>query len=139
MGFLGHGPVRRDPLRPSGGLRQEEPFAVVQVARKGDHPEGVIKECASILRNSVRSSDFLCRYGGDEFVIVTPKAECRKNEELIGRIHKHLDEWNREFATFDYQLSFSMGCANWKEGRLLSDVFHEADLRMYEDKKRKKE
>ena len=102
------------------------------------HGDGVIKECAAILKNSVRSSDFLCRYGGDEFVIVTPKAECRKNEELIGRIHKHLDEWNREYATFDYRLSFSIGCANWKEGRNLSDVLHEADLSMYEDKKRKK-
>ena len=71
---------------------------------------------------SVRKSDFLCRYGGDEFIIVTPAPECEGNEELIARIRENLDDWNRQYASIGYDLSFSMGCAVWEKGRDLMDV-----------------
>jgi diguanylate cyclase (GGDEF)-like protein len=102
------------------------------------HGDGVIKACAGILRNSVRKSDFLCRYGGDEFVIVTPMSDCEANEALLERIQELLDEWNNEYSTFDYRLSFSIGCSAWEEGRDILDVLHEADKKMYQDKARKK-
>lgn len=101
------------------------------------HGDGILKECASILKRSVRRSDFLCRYGGDEFIIVTPAPECQDNDELIDRIKVNLDSWNREYATIGYDLSFSMGCAVWERGRDLLDVIHEADQAMYKDKKNK--
>jgi diguanylate cyclase (GGDEF)-like protein len=99
------------------------------------HGDGVLKECAAILKRSVRKSDFLCRYGGDEFVIVTPATECESNDELMGRIRENLDNWNRQYASIGYDLSFSMGCAVWEKGLDLMDVMHEADQAMYEDKR----
>ena len=100
------------------------------------HGDGVLKECAAILKMSVRKSDFLCRYGGDEFIIVTPAPECSANEELMARIRENLAAWNRDYASREYDLSLSMGCALWEKGRDLMDVIHEADKAMYEDKKR---
>jgi len=103
------------------------------------HGDGIIKECAQILRRSVRRSDFLCRFGGDEFVIVTPKGDCADNEALIERIHAHTDEWNRKFSTSNYTLSFSVGCSVWEEGRDVMEVLREADRHLYSMKKRKKQ
>lgn len=102
------------------------------------HGDGILRACAEILKRSVRKSDFLCRFGGDEFVIVTPQPACADNRHLFERIDENLADWNAKFSGFDYQLSFSLGCASWDAGRDIVDVLHEADREMYRDKKRRK-
>jgi diguanylate cyclase (GGDEF)-like protein len=102
------------------------------------HGDGVLRACAEVLKRSIRRSDFLCRFGGDEFVIVTPQPACGDNRRLFERITENLSEWNAKFSAFDYRLSFSMGCAAWEQGRDIVDVLHEADQEMYKDKKRQK-
>ena len=102
------------------------------------HGDGVLRACAGILRQAVRKSDFLCRYGGDEFVIVTPRATCRDNIPLFERIEERTGKWNKEFAVLDYRISFSIGCAIWKPDSDVLQVLHEADQEMYKDKKKRK-
>jgi diguanylate cyclase (GGDEF)-like protein len=101
------------------------------------HGDGVLRACAEILRKSVRKSDFLCRYGGDEFVIVTPQPTCKANIPLLERIQENTRMWNSRYAALDYQLSFSIGCAVWEKGMDILQVLHEADQEMYKDKKKK--
>lgn len=101
------------------------------------HGDGVLRECAQLLKLSVRKSDFLCRYGGDEFVIVTPMPDCEANLPLFARIEENLREWNAAYSTFDYTLSLSIGCAVWKEGDNLTEVLNKADREMYRNKKKK--
>ena len=102
------------------------------------HGDGVLRECADILKKCVRKSDFLCRYGGDEFIIVTPMKTCEENSLLFSRIYKSLEDWNTTYATFDYSLSMSIGCAVWEDGKDIIDVLNEADKKMYLNKQKKK-
>lgn len=101
------------------------------------HGDGILRECAEILKKAARKSDILCRYGGDEFLIITPNKDCSSNDALISRINKYVSAWNKDYASGDYELSLSIGCAVWQEGKNLLDSLHEADMMMYEDKKRK--
>jgi diguanylate cyclase (GGDEF)-like protein len=102
------------------------------------HGDGVLRECADILKKCVRKSDFLCRYGGDEFIIVTPMQTCKENSLLFSRLAKSLEDWNNKYATFDYSLSVSIGCAVWEDGKDIIDVLNEADKKMYLNKGKKK-
>jgi len=102
------------------------------------HGDGVLRECARILKNAVRKSDFLCRYGGDEFVIVTPMPLCKENTPLFTRIEESVHAWNLEYATFDYRLSLSIGCSVWEAGKDIIEVLSEADKKMYRNKRKKK-
>jgi diguanylate cyclase (GGDEF)-like protein len=102
------------------------------------HGDGVLRECADILKRCIRKSDFLCRYGGDEFIIVTPVQTCEENSLLFSRIDKSLEDWNTKYATFDYSLSMSIGCAVWEDGKDIIDVLNDADRKMYLKKQKKK-
>jgi diguanylate cyclase (GGDEF)-like protein len=102
------------------------------------HGDGVLKACADILAKVVRTSDIVCRFGGDEFLIVTPEVECNGAHPLVGRIEEALAEWNETYERVGYdKLSFSYGCANYLHGGELLDVIREADRLMYIDKQKK--
>jgi len=83
----------------------------------------------------VREYDLVCRYGGDEFLILAEADE----EDVAARISGMI---GREFDVFNYteikkyHLSFSIGYAYWEpaEGRSLSELICEADAKMYQDK-----
>jgi len=103
------------------------------------HGDGVLKECANILSSAARKSDILCRFGGDEFLIITPKRGCSDNDALISRIKRNVSQWNNEYGSADYKLSLSMGCSACHKDRSLLEAISEADKMMYENKKKKAE
>ena len=54
--------------------------------------DSVLRETASLLVKSVRSEDFVCRYGGEEFVVVLPTADLRAAEARAERIRTRFRE-----------------------------------------------
>ena len=50
--------------------------------RKGIRPAMVLKGAAKVFTNSVRAVDTVCRYGGEEFVIILPQAD-KKAAQII--------------------------------------------------------
>ena len=96
----------------------------------------ILRECAATLSKSVRSSDLLVRFGGDEFLVLTLETDSETCDALISRVNENLSVWNREHDDHDYQLSVSVGCAVFERGKDLMEVIKEADFRMYENKPR---
>lgn len=76
------------------------------------HPFGdkVLIEVAELIKQSTRKSDLLCRWGGEEFVIIMP--DCNSEEALIfaeqlqGTFAEHL--FSIEQQTIDVQLSIGI-------------------------------
>jgi diguanylate cyclase (GGDEF)-like protein/PAS domain S-box-containing protein len=52
--------------------------------------DAVLRETASFLVRSIRVEDFVCRYGGEEFVVVLPTADLRAAEARAERIRSKL-------------------------------------------------
>ena len=102
------------------------------------HEEGdkVLKEVASILKKNFRERDFIIRLGGDEFIVLIDLQNTHINniEKMIESLRKKIEE-----KLGKYNLSFSYGIAIYpQDGKDLSTLLEKADIRMYEQKKKRK-
>lgn len=114
-------------------------FKEINDAYGHSYGDRVLKECATILHKAVRGTDLLFRFGGDEFVIVMSRAGDPEAQVVVRRINERLAAWNAIHAGDCPKISFSIGYSLLTHTREIFEVMSEADLRMYEDKRRWKE
>lgn len=99
-----------------------------------------IADVARIIKGSVRASDTVSRFGGDEFVVLlTGRAE----QDVEQVVLKHLDQEFAEFNTLGgrpYKLAVSVGLAVYSPNapETLEELTTRADRAMYEEKRRRK-
>jgi diguanylate cyclase (GGDEF)-like protein len=71
----------------------------------------VLRELASFLKASIREEDIVCRYGGEEFLIILPETDGEGAGILANRI---LHDWkNRAFSRENGGITFSTGIASY--------------------------
>jgi diguanylate cyclase (GGDEF)-like protein/putative nucleotidyltransferase with HDIG domain len=94
----------------------------------------VITAVARKLRDCAQEPAVVCRYGGDEFVILMDGAGRQDAERLTGRVREAIEE----ISPWDgFRLTCSVGIAVFPEdGRGVKSLIAAADLRMYQDKTR---
>jgi diguanylate cyclase (GGDEF)-like protein len=107
-----------------------------QVNTRFGHLTGdfVLAEIAGVLSASIRGSDAVVRYGGDEFLILLADTNAAGAENVIERINTRLDEWNDAGNLEGFRVSVSIGIAEWRDGQTLDEVLDGADRKMYEQK-----
>ncbi|MGH9501698.1 MAG: GGDEF domain-containing protein [Terriglobales bacterium] len=98
----------------------------------------VLANTAALLKHSVRGSDAVFRYGGDEFLIILADTSCRDTIHVVDRIRTGLTDWNRAGHLEKFELSLSIGVAEWAEGKTLDDLLDGADHQMYAAKEDRK-
>jgi len=94
----------------------------------------VLVEVAGLLQSQARGSDFVVRFGGDEFLIVLQDSDEVAIKAYVERIHTALDIWNRNTDLLEHNMEFSIGCDVFEEGKHIMDVIRTADERMYANK-----
>jgi diguanylate cyclase (GGDEF)-like protein len=104
-----------------------------QVNTKFGHLTGdvVLANTAALLKHSVRGSDAVFRYGGDEFLVILADTSNVDTRHVVERIRVGLAEWNRAGHLDDFELSLSIGVAEWTEGKTLDAILDTADHDMY--------
>lgn len=105
------------------------------------HAEGdrAIKEAARILRSATRDADLVSRIGGDEFVVLALDATEAGMQRLAERIEAAARDAEQE-GTVSWSVHFSTGfaVAPAADQASLSDLFAQADARMYAMKRKRK-
>lgn len=98
-----------------------------------DMGDYAIKETAQILLDSCSQDDFIIRYGGDEFIIITNAM----SNQLPQIINQKVEAFNQLHA-YPFDLSLSVGHYLASNKDQFETAINKADTIMYEVKKQKK-
>lgn len=101
-----------------------------------EYGDRVLKEIAAALRAAVRDIDLVARIGGDEFGILLRGQEPDAVAEVEGRLREAVEHTGRQHGL---DISLSTGSAIMDGGRSASQVLAEADDRMYQAKRQRRE
>lgn len=98
----------------------------------GDH---VLQLISNTLKHMLRDSDYIVRWGGDEFLIILPNLDEPEMKQLQNRLHCELKPLSNVVSL---DVSVSIGYAIYPdEGTELNDLIKIADKKMYSDKRGK--
>lgn len=88
-----------------------------------------------LLKSSIRTNDFIARYGGDEFFLILDISKERELKSTINRINNKINEFNSR-GVYPFELYFSMGYAiyDYESKMGVNKFLKHIDKLMYEDK-----
>ena len=99
-----------------------------------------LTEVALVITRSVRDSDFVARYGGDEFVLMLPETSAKRALQMAERVRLRIAAHRFKGGVgADIYLTASFGVASFPEHATSAEKLIElADAAMYEAKQRDK-
>ncbi|MCP5104334.1 MAG: diguanylate cyclase, partial [bacterium] len=98
------------------------------------HAEGdkLITTVTQFLGEVIRSTDYLFRMGGDEFMLIFPNAEIEESDSIIGRVRRQLKAQTIYGIPIDFSYGFSQ--FRFDDDISVEELIKKADDRMYEAK-----
>jgi diguanylate cyclase (GGDEF)-like protein len=102
-----------------------------------DAGDAVLREAAAFLLKNVRAEDFVCRYGGEEFVVILPTADAEGARARGERLRSRM----REFTIMHHgkslgMVTFSVGVAAFPQNGISpKELMAAADTALYEAKR----
>jgi diguanylate cyclase (GGDEF)-like protein/PAS domain S-box-containing protein len=93
----------------------------------------LLKALADFFVKKLRASDIVCRYGGDEFVLVLPDTDLRQVSERLDRLRGEVKNMQCEYeGRMLPATSVSIGVAQWPDhGATSEDLVKAADGALY--------
>jgi diguanylate cyclase (GGDEF)-like protein/PAS domain S-box-containing protein len=101
----------------------------------GDH---VLKAFSTTVVNSIRSADAFGRWGGDEFLIVTPSTSLAGLYEFAERLRSMVEATKVSWEGNPLEVTVSIGATDALEGDTIESIVTRADSLMYASKQRGK-
>ncbi len=94
----------------------------------------VLKKIAEILRNSIRDSDIVARYGGEEMVLALPTTSPAAARDMMERIRKAIEDFPWGGVAEGLQVTMSFGICDRIEGKDFEHLLALADEQLYKAK-----
>jgi diguanylate cyclase (GGDEF)-like protein len=108
-----------------------------QVNDRHGHTAGdvVLSAVAATLRRNLRDEDFVCRWGGDEFCALLPRARREQAQKVAERILQAIEELDISFEERTIKVAVSIGVVT-DEGQAkdVSELVGRADVALYRAK-----
>lgn len=123
-------------------LRYKEHYSIVlidlnrlkTINDKFGHIAGdkALQEFATFFKNTIRETDVLARFGGDEFIAIFHNSNLEQTEKRLEKIHQNFNHHHIRYGGFNIPIRFSYGVASSPdESMILNILVKIADERMY--------
>lgn len=94
----------------------------------------ILKDFARLARDSIRDTDIIGRYGGDEFMLILPDTDLKggvMHAERL-RVYAHFLDFQKILA--QKYISLSIGVAQYHNGEKITDLIARTDAALYQAK-----
>ena len=127
--------ARRESLPLSVFMMDVDDFKKINDSKGHRAGDNVLKSICQLIQKNIRSTDCLIRYGGDEFVIITPATDFEHAQAVVDKI-------NEEIEHFDFGIGqaveASIGIAEFDPEDNIDRLLSRADRALYRLKSRRK-
>jgi diguanylate cyclase (GGDEF)-like protein/PAS domain S-box-containing protein len=94
----------------------------------------VLKEIANLVKENIRATDFLARWGGEEFMVLAPHTNLTCAEKLAYKLKYVIENHNFKIG----KITASFGVTEYKEGDTPNSIIYRADESLYKAKNKGK-
>jgi len=125
-----------------GARRRDEPVSLVtldvdhfkSINDQYGHQVGddTLRTLAATITEAIREGDTLCRWGGDEFLVLMPDADLEQARQTAERLRERVA--NRLRQPDGTAVTVSQGVAQWHPDETLHALIHRADRALYRAK-----
>ncbi|WP_158539090.1 MULTISPECIES: GGDEF domain-containing protein [Psychrilyobacter] len=91
----------------------------------------VLSEISKLLKENVRSTDSISRWGGEEFLIVAANTNLQETMKFSEKIRKKIEEFDFTKAE---KITVSIGIAEYRTGETFNKLYERADKALYSAK-----
>jgi len=95
----------------------------------------VLIQISSILSSLTRGLDFVCRWGGEEFIIFLRDIDITAAQNIAERIRTEIEKTEMKLSNTSIHITMTFGVSCATETDDYEELFNLADSRMYEGKK----
>jgi len=90
-----------------------------------------LKVIATALKKSMRETDFIARFGGEEFVLILPNLKPEALQKPLDLLRKKIKAIPFKFKGAQVSISISIGATLFKENDKIDDALERADQALY--------
>ncbi|WP_277051922.1 sensor domain-containing diguanylate cyclase [Zestomonas thermotolerans] len=94
----------------------------------------VLQEFAKSLQDNLRKTDIVCRWGGEEFIVLLKNTNAGTAGQLAEKIRQRTENLVLPFEDQELRFTTSIGIAEWQNGDSLQRLIGRADQALYRAK-----
>lgn len=94
----------------------------------------VLKTVTNLLRSQLKQQDILCRWGGEEFLVLLPEMDLSHAAELAERFRDSISQRELKVNGVHIAITVSIGVAEYQKLEPAEDLIKRADLALYQAK-----
>ena len=96
--------------------------------------DDVLRRFARQLRDTLRKSDILCRWGGEEFILLLKNSDRQAAYDLAEKLRQHCAEQRYTVDGQGLRVTVSLGLSQWHVGESLHTLLGRTDRALYRAK-----
>lgn len=109
-------------------------FAAINEVYGHDDGDEVLRCVAKMLRGSLRTQDFISRWGGEEFLILLPETDLEGAQLGVDRIRSYIERTPVFVASETKTVTMTFGLASSKQGKDVDELIRFAGEALYRGK-----
>lgn len=99
-----------------------------------DHGDAVLIEISGLIKNSLRGTDIVARWGGEEFLVLLPKTNIEQATSVAESIRETIANKPIHHDGVEHKVTLTLGIASYSANSSFEETIQLADKALYEGK-----